>query len=134
MTAQSTAERPGVSLGRLATSSYRAWNPSMGVPVRASLGVPRWFQAPVVDLPSVWPFGLFKAGLEPEEFTRRYRHRLHRQQHRVLRELADLREAYGDLCLLCHEPAGAFCHRQVLAAWLEEKLGEPVEEIGGGER
>lgn len=97
------------------------------MPVRASLGVPRWFHAPVVDLPSVWPFGLFKAGLEPEEFTRRYRHRLHRQQHRVLREVRELREAYGDLVLLCHEPAGTFCHRVALATWLEEKLGEPEE-------
>jgi len=115
-------------LGRLSTSSYRAWRPEFGVPVRASLGVPRWFQAPVVDLPSVWPFGLFRAGLDEATFTTKYRARLWRQKPRVLREVQEIREAYGDAVLLCHEPAGAFCHRVVLAGWLSEQLGEEVTE------
>jgi hypothetical protein len=97
--------------------------------VRASLGVPRWFHAPTVDLPRVWPFGLFKAGLDEATFTTKYRARLWRQKPRILREVQELREAYGDLVLLCHEPAGKFCHRVVLGQWLAEQLGEGIEEV-----
>lgn len=100
----------------------------MGVPVRTSLGAPRWMTAPLVEWPAVYPWGLFDKDLEPEEFTRRYRHRLHRQGSRILRELEELRQGYGDLVLLCHEPAGAFCHRIVLGRWLAEQLGEEVTE------
>jgi len=96
--------------------------------VRTSLGTPRWFQAPLLELRSVMPYGLFGKGLEPEEFTRRYRHRLHRLTPRIMRELQELREGYGDLVLLCHEPAGTFCHRLVLGRWLAEQLGEEVTE------
>jgi hypothetical protein len=88
--------------------------------------------APLLEWRSVYPWGLFGAGLEPEEFTRRYRHRLHRQTPRILAELTELREGYGDLVLCCHEDLakpGAWCHRTILATWLEEKLGEPVEEV-----
>jgi len=59
---------------------------------------------------------------------RRYRHRLHRQTPRILAELQELREGYGDLVLPCFEPPDRFCHR-VLSTWLEEKLGEFVEEV-----
>jgi uncharacterized protein YeaO (DUF488 family) len=96
--------------------------------VRTSLGTPRWFQAPLLELRSVMPYGLFGKDLEPEEFTRRYRHRLHRQGPRVLADLAELREGYGDVCLLCFEGSDAFCHRHVLRVWLQEH-GIPVEEV-----
>jgi uncharacterized protein YeaO (DUF488 family) len=85
--------------------------------------------APLVDWPAVYPYGLFGKDLEPDDFTRRYRARLWRQRPRILAELRELREGYGDLVLLCHEPAGTFCHRLVLAGWLAEHLGEPVEEV-----
>jgi uncharacterized protein (DUF488 family) len=116
-------------VGRLFTSSYRAWCPELGVPVRTSLGVPRWMTAPLVDWPAVYPYGLFGKDLDEATFTTKYRARLHRQGRHILAELQDLREAYGDLVLLCFEPADRFCHRRVLSTWLEEKLGEPVEEV-----
>jgi uncharacterized protein YeaO (DUF488 family) len=84
--------------------------------------------APLVEWPTVYPWSLFGKDLEPEEFTHRYRHRLHRRTPRILAELQELREAYGDLVLLCHEPPGKFCHRLVLGAWLAEQLGEEVVE------
>jgi hypothetical protein len=100
----------------------------MGVPVRTSLGAPKWMTAPLVDWPAVYPWGLFRAGLDEEEFTRRYRQRLHQRRPHILAELQELREGYGDLVLLCHEPAGTFCHRVVLGRWLAEQLGEEVTE------
>jgi Protein of unknown function, DUF488 len=102
----------------------------MGAPVRTSLGAPRWTGAPVViPWPTVYPYGLFGAGHDPDTFRRLYRHRLHRRTHRCLYELAELRAGYGDLVLLCFEPPGTFCHRRVLAEWISEHLGEPVEEV-----
>ena len=100
----------------------------MGVPVRTSLGAPKWMTAPLVDWPTVYPWGLFGKDLDEATFTRKYRARLHRLTPRILRELQELREGYGDLVLLCHEPAGAFCHRVVLGRWLAEQLGEEVTE------
>ena len=84
--------------------------------------------APLVDWPAVYPWGLFGKGLDEATFTRKYRARLHRLTPRILRELQELREGYSDLLLLCHEPAGAFCHRIGLARWLAEQLGEEVTE------
>ena len=49
-------------------------------------------------------------------------------EHRYAKMHRLLREGYGDLVLCCHEPAGAFCHRVVLAGWLAEQLGEEVTE------
>ncbi len=118
-------------MGRLFTSSYRAWRPEFGVPVRTSLGAPRWMTAPLVEWPAVYPWGLFGKDLDEATFTRKYRARLHRQGPRVLRELADLREGYGDLVLLCFEDLakpGVWCHRTVLAGWISEQLGEEVLE------
>jgi hypothetical protein len=120
---------PGESLGRLGTSSYRLWNPTMGAPVRTNLGAPRWLQAPLIEWPTVYPWGLFGAGHDPDTLRRAYRHRLHRRGRRCLYELQELREAYGDLVLLCFEAPGVFCHRLVLGEWLAEHLGEPVEEV-----
>jgi hypothetical protein len=112
------------------TSSYRAWSPGLGVPVGITVGLPKWFPEPLVEWRTVAPFGLLGAGLEPAEYRRRYRHRLHRLTPRIVRELAELREAYGpaDLILCCYEPAGAWCHRVLLAEFLAEH-GVPVEEV-----
>jgi uncharacterized protein YeaO (DUF488 family) len=68
---------------------------------------------------------------DPEEFRRRYRHRLHSKTPKVLAELAELQEAYAPLPLLlcCFEPAGTFCHRTLLAEWLQEHLDEMIPEL-----
>ena len=41
-----------------------------------------------------------------------------------------LTRTYGaDVTLLCYEPPGAFCHRRLVAAWLEAALGVTVPEL-----
>lgn len=35
-----------------------------------------------------------------------------------------------DIVLLCHEKEGDFCHRTLVAEWLNKKLGITVEELG----
>ncbi|OPY55596.1 MAG: hypothetical protein A4E49_00382 [Methanosaeta sp. PtaU1.Bin112] len=45
----------------------------------------------------------------------------------------DPRQVYHDLgenaVLLCHESPGKFCHRRLVAAWLEDNLGIEVPEF-----
>ena len=77
------------------------------------------------------PVGLLGAGLEPEEYRRRYRHRLHRLTPRITAELVELRQARtapADLILCCYEPAGAGVIRCRWPEFLAEELGEEVTE------
>ena len=69
--------------------------------------------------------------IDEEEYTRSFR-------EEVLSKL-DPAAVYADLgedaVLLCWERAGAFCHRRLVAEWLEEELGVLVPEVaedGGG--
>jgi hypothetical protein len=36
----------------------------------------------------------------------------------------------SDVVLLCHEKEGDFCHRRLVASWLENNLGIKVPELG----
>ncbi len=78
------------------------------------------------------PYGLL--GIDDEtEFTRRYRAQLERHGiEKILRVLAAIarREHREGVVLLCFEPAGEFCHRRVLAEWLEEKTHQQAPELG----
>jgi len=66
--------------------------------------------------------------IDEDEYSRRYR-------AEVLSKL-DPTRVYADLgedaVLLCWERSGAFCHRRLVAEWLEEKLGILVPEVGAG--
>jgi uncharacterized protein YeaO (DUF488 family) len=66
--------------------------------------------------------------IDEEEYTRRY--------HAEVLSKLDPARVYADLgddaILLCWENSGAFCHRRLVAEWLEEKLGVPVSEVGEG--
>lgn len=66
--------------------------------------------------------------IDEDEYTRLY-------QEEVLSKL-DPGEVYAELgddaILLCWERPGAFCHRQLVAGWFEEKLGASVPELGAG--
>lgn len=83
---------------------------------------------PLLDWPAVYPFGLVDV-TDAEELRRRYRRRLWSKKPRILAEVQELRDAYGDLVLLCFEPAGKLCHRTILSQWLTEQLGEEIHEL-----
>ena len=56
---------------------------------------------------------------------------MQRYYNETLRKL-DPQKVYNDLdgkILLCHEPPGAFCHRRLVARWLESSLDVKVEEL-----
>jgi hypothetical protein len=116
----------------LATSSYRLWRPDLGVPVRTSVGPPRWFPDPLIEWPTVYPsWALVRGKLDQPTYRRKYRHQLHRLTPKVLAELHDLQEGYcAPLVLLCHCTRG-FCHRRFLAEWISQHTGEDIPELPG---
>ena len=47
-----------------------------------------------------------------------------------VRETLDELKEHGDVIFLCYEKTGVFCHRHILADWLENNFGEKVDEYG----
>ena len=126
----------------LATARYAKFRRSMGVPVQASLGRPKF---PIdyelhEQVRELMPRGLFGKGLSDDEFTRLYRERLDRLDLDALRAQFDAiskRHDNARVVLLCFEDvlAGQLCHRRVWADWFHERTGQRVPEVGptGGE-
>lgn len=93
---------------------------------------PRWFQgyccydlAPSADL-----LKRFKGGLSKYHYGVRYRRDVldRVDVHRVFEGLARL--ACGrDIVLCCFEPAFDFCHRRLLANYVQERWGYSIEEL-----
>jgi len=92
--------------------------------VAISRGLPRGWRGRVYR-PLAPSWALVKIS-DPQQFIRLYRtqvlDRLDARQ--VLHDLGG-----DDVVLLCWEPPGEFCHRQVVAAWLKAQLGVVVEEL-----
>jgi hypothetical protein len=119
----------------LATSRYQAKDLIVAsglVPVGISIGEPKFplgYQC--VYVTRLAPWGLREIS-DDEEFTRRYRDRLDAigidQVQRRFRSISAAHDDRG-LSFLCFEPAGAFCHRRVLASWYEEQTGQHVPEL-----
>jgi hypothetical protein len=88
-------------------------------------GLPRsWSGRAYKPLAPSWK--LVKAGLSQEAFIKAYRAEVldKLDARQVLRDLGG-----DDLVLLCWEPPGEFCHRRVVAAWLQTKLNVKVPEL-----
>lgn len=66
--------------------------------------------------------------IDDDEYIRRYRAEVlsKLEPGRVFADLGD------DAILLCWERPGAFCHRRLVAEWLEVDLGISVPEVGVG--
>jgi hypothetical protein len=102
--------------------SSKLWHGKNAVAI--SRGIPKWYKgrAYKVLAPS-WELIRIKG---TEEYTRRYR-------NEVLNRL-DPKKVYKDLgddaILLCWEKPGEFCHRRLVAKWLEEALGIKIPELG----
>jgi hypothetical protein len=122
-----------------ATCSYREFQPWMGIPVRTSLGKPKFRLGFELrhSLPPLTP----QRGtlhLPYDDFRRTYRHQLHRHTiGRVLDAAERIRQDEGagedvPLVLLCFEDlaqVGAWCHRSFAREWLVEK-GQDCMEFG----
>lgn len=63
------------------------------------------------------------------QYTTEYRQWLDSLDKEEIREeLKDVLKEYNDIVLLCYEKPGDFCHRHILADWLEENMGVRVDE------
>jgi hypothetical protein len=104
-----------------------------GAKVRVTVGFPRFRLRYKLDaaIRELAPFGLTK--LTGIQFERAYRQHL---DQLGVDHVLELLEATRSLTpsrksvILCFEPIGRPCHRRQLAAWLEERAGLVVPELG----
>ncbi|KPI15704.1 hypothetical protein OK074_2149 [Actinobacteria bacterium OK074] len=121
----------------LFTYRYQGFEPSMGVPVRITLGAPRWVLPYVLEhqvreaAPSREYFGVARPTYEAAYLAQLDRCGVEFFASRF-REIAaagrDLR-----LVLLCFEDLsepGQWCHRRMFAEWWQEETGARVRELG----
>lgn len=121
----------------LATSSYKAFRQSMGVPVQTSVGRPRFpidyeLREEVRDL---MPLGLLN--LKGDAFREAYIAQLDRLDLDALRAQFTAIQKRHDgkrVVLLCFEDvkAGEHCHRRDFADWWQARTGQRVPEVGHG--
>jgi hypothetical protein len=123
----------------LATGRYQTFRPELGVPVRTTVGTPRFPLRYELDefVRQLAPWGLFGKELSDDEFTVLYRERLEKIGVDVLRAEFEAIAARNDgkrLVLLCFEDvlAGQPCHRRTFAAWWAERTGQVVPELEPG--
>jgi hypothetical protein len=119
---------------RLWTARYASptLKAQLAVKVGISLGVPKWpLPYHLYHLPELAPDG-WMLHLEEAAFAIAYGRKLDRLGvDHVLRILEDVGNDLGAIAL-CWEnltKPGLWCHRRILAAWLEQQTGEVVEEL-----
>jgi hypothetical protein len=122
------------------TGTYQRFEPSMGVPVRSTVGAPRFSLG--YTLTHSWRAAMpdrawLSNKVNEADFRRMYRHRLHQLGvDRLMEEPLRIAEITGDnrIVALCFDDLrkpGMWCHRVFLAEWLEEH-GVPVIELFPG--
>lgn len=125
----------------LATCSYSEFDPAMGIPVRTSLGVPRWPLPYEHDWKKaqVWEITPRRDYLRASdaEYTRRFYAQLAEAGVAGIQRSFDRVQAAmgpGTLVLLCFENVRAkgwhSCHRRMFADWWFSETGQIVEEFG----
>jgi hypothetical protein len=120
----------------LFTARYADYAPVWGVAVRTSVGTPKvWRHGPLEHVRRLTPYGLLHV-TDRAEFTRLYTARLERAGAEAIRaRLQGISDAHDGwpLVLCCFEDVrepGVWCHRTTLGAWLRNRLGVEVTEVG----
>ncbi|MFI9026331.1 hypothetical protein [Streptomyces sp. NPDC053560] len=127
---------------RLATCTYQEFAPTMGTPVRTTVGHPRFkLSYPLAGhARSITPTrDLLKLNArDAYEFS--YRRLLESRGIDVVRDeltrIAGANDLDSPVVLLCFDrlaklpPADAWCHRLMFGAWWKEKTGDDVPELG----
>jgi hypothetical protein len=117
------------------TSRYQSWRPEFGVPVRITVGEPKFWRSGVLeDVPELAPWERATWYL-PTVAERRavYEKRLARYGDEAIAKLAEIAQRHSGrrLVLLCFEDvnAGEECHRRWCAEWFEQRHGLVVPEL-----
>ncbi len=118
----------------LVTGRYQSWKPGDGVPIRSTVGYPRfWRHGPLWHATEITPYGVFGKGLDHDTARASYRRRLDRHAGAILVGLSQVarRHPGEPLVVLCFEDvhAGEVCHRRWFAEWFEERYGVAVAEL-----
>ena len=101
------------------------------VPVSICLKVPDWFTGTQYKTLAPTSSILYQQKSNPDES--RYISRFNSEilgvlnREHVVKELENLSDG-KDVVLLCYEKPTSFCHRQLVAGWLSEYIGYPVNE------
>lgn len=79
--------------------------------------------APSWDIFSKWKNGEIDNFQYTERFNKEILGRLNKEEVKQF-----LNSFKTDIILLCYEKSGDFCHRHIVADWIETELGKRVEE------
>ena len=117
----------------ICTGSYKNCKDKRGISISGDSGRSVGYEGPTYlklapkrDWWTQWE--MIKDRIDPYESTRFY---IEKYYDTVLKGL-DPEEVYKDLdgrILLCYEEPAFFCHRHIVASWLEIKLGTKVPEV-----
>jgi hypothetical protein len=126
--------------GVLFTGRYQTWRPGTGVPIRTTIGSPKfWRHGPMERIAGITPYGVFRnPDLETtEEQQAAYMARLDDRADQILTDLDKLaaRHPGKNLVILCFDDvwAGVECHRRWFANWWETRFGTEVPELEPGQ-
>ena len=65
------------------------------------------------------------SGIDEEEYTNQYLKELQQRNKEAVRQaLWQLEDQYGNVILCCYEKKNNFCHRHILAEWLDIGIKE----------
>lgn len=108
--------------------------PENVTPVSIALYSPKWYSgktylklAPTKHILTSW---MYSKEYDAEKYTKDYTRDILEKldPFTVYSELLQLGDKFGnDICLLCYEKPGDFCHRNLVAEWLR-KNGFPCQE------
>jgi len=120
----------------LRTCSYAEYRPEMGVPLRISLGRPKWWTTPIPEsafVPEITPKGWYLRSPE-RAYLAAYDAQLARYGPELIQARFDTIAAeHGEpLVLLCFEnlASGAWCHRSLFSAYWRQQTGQEIPELG----
>lgn len=105
------------------TSYFSKYKKVNGVSI--AVGAPNWFKGEIYpDLFPTWELvNNYKVTGDEEVYTKAY--------HEKILSKLNPEKVYDDLqgkVVLCWEGKGKFCHRRIVAKWLEDNLGVEIEE------
>ncbi len=128
---------------KLATSRYQAWQPvwsEWAVPIRITVGHPRFVRYPLERALALAPWELFSRGgryePRPEDVELLlYNRRMEQHAAEILQELAAVAAKHPGKVgvLMCYEDVykGEVCHRRWAADWFAARYGWNIPELGG---
>lgn len=100
------------------------------VVIGIALYPPKWFAGPSLKMVSP-SYDILHNSKSQEDYEQRFSSEIlaHRDPNVFLNNIERLANG-KDVALCCYEKPGDFCHRHLVAKWMNEKLGLQIEEFG----